>query len=127
VSTLAIHRIVLNAPGLLVRLETINDAAPSTDPDVQVEPDSGPTRVALVASVDDGIGFERVVLQDSNPETDLERAKAFSRILRQTQVLDNMRAALAAAGLKAQKPVLEMEDLQNTGSGETSNVSEKQE
>lgn len=95
-STLSIEKVVLNAPGLLVMVETINDAQPSTDPDVQVEPDSGAVRQALVAHVDNGVEFERVVLQDSNPETNLAKAKEFSKILRKTIQLDGLKAQLAA-------------------------------
>lgn len=94
-STLAVKKTVLNCsnPPVLVRVEEVNDPENS---DQLSEPDSGRVRDVLVARLDSDPGEERVILGVSDPAKDLETAKAFVKVLRQTLSLANAKAQLAA-------------------------------
>ncbi len=102
-STLEVKKAVLNCsnPNVLIRVETVND--PETS-DQLAEPDSGRVRDALVARLDSDPFEERVILRVSDPAKDLETAKAFVKVLRQTMSLDNLKARLAAMLPKDQDP-----------------------
>ena len=94
-STLAVKKTVLNCsnPAVIIRVEEVNDPENSEQ---LSEPDSGRVRDALVARLDSDPFEERVILGVSDPEKDLETAKAFVKVLRQTLSLDNAKAKLAA-------------------------------
>lgn len=94
-STLEVKKTVLNSsnPNVSIRVETVNDTETSEQ---LAEPDSGRVRDALVARLDSDPFEERVILGVSDPEKDLETAKAFVKVLRQTLSLDNAKARLAA-------------------------------
>lgn len=76
-----VKKLVLTQPGLFVRVEA--DETPE-----------GPVE-ALVAHVDHERFSERVLLGPSDPKTDLDTAKRFSKALRQQIQVDNLQAARA--------------------------------